>query len=71
MLLPCSYLNWAHCPLLRSELSLWERVLWIYGMWVSVTQLKLPQMLYIRGGLLTPGAPCGSVLWLLCIGRRC
>lgn len=39
MSLRCSYLNWAHCPLLRSQLSLWERVLWIYGMWVSAIQL--------------------------------
>ena len=56
MSLRCSYLNWAHCPLLRSELSLWERVLWIYGMWVSMIQLQVPQMLYIHGGLLTSGA---------------
>lgn len=73
MSLQCSYLNWAHCPLLRSELSLWERVLWIYGMWVSMTQLKVPQMLYIHGGLLTSGASPGSVLWLWCVGpsTRC
>jgi hypothetical protein len=33
----------------------------------------LPQMLYVRGGLLTSGSSCGSAVWLLCVGpsTRC
>ena len=29
-----------HCPLLRRELSPWEKVLWIYGAWVGPVLCK-------------------------------